>query len=78
MTKPALLMTASLMEMKAEQLDAAFDVHRYHNTADQAAMLADVGNRVEVIAAGGHAIAVTAEMINQLPNLRIIGNFGVG
>ena len=78
MTKPPLLMTASLMEMKAEQLDQAFEVHRYHNAPDRDAMLAEVGARIEAIAAGGHAIDVDAALIEKLPNLKIIGNFGVG
>ena len=78
MTKPPLLMTASLMEMKAEQLDEAFEVHRYHSAPDRDAMLAEVGARIEAIAAGGHAIDVDAALIEKLPNLKIIGNFGVG
>ncbi len=78
MTKPPLLMTAELMEMKAEQLDAEFEVHRYHSAGDKAAMLADVGDRIEAIASGGHAIWVDADLISKLPNLKIIGHFGVG
>ncbi|MGI9425768.1 MAG: 2-hydroxyacid dehydrogenase [Hyphomicrobiaceae bacterium] len=78
MTNPPLLMTADLMEMKAEQLDAEFEVHRYHNTSDREAMLAAVGDRIEAIAAGGHAIGIDAALIERLPQLKIIGNFGVG
>lgn len=78
MTKPPVLMTADLMEMKAAELDEAFEVHRYHSAPDRDAMLAEVGERIEAIAAGGHAIGVDAAMIAKLPNLRIIGNFGVG
>ena len=78
MSKPALLMTADLMEMKAEQLDAAFEVHRYHSAAGKAAMLAEVGDRIVAIASGGHTIAVDADLIAKLPNLTIIGHFGVG
>jgi lactate dehydrogenase-like 2-hydroxyacid dehydrogenase len=78
MTKPPLLMTADLMEMKAEQLDAAFEVHRYHSAEDKAGMLADVGERIVAIASGGHAIAVDADLISKLPNLKMIGHFGVG
>ena len=37
MTKPPLLMTADLMEMKGKELDAEFEVHRYHSTPDRAA-----------------------------------------
>lgn len=78
MNKPPLLMTADLMEMKGPELDAEFEVHRYYNAPDRAAMLADVGAHIEAIAAGGHAIAVDAALIAQLPKLKIVGNFGVG
>ena len=78
MSKPPLLMTASLMEMKAAELDQAFEVHRYHQAEDKDKMLAEVGDRIETIAAGGHAIEVDADLIAKLPALKIIGNFGVG
>ena len=78
MSKPPLLMTASLMEMKAAELEEAFEVHRYHQAEDKDKMLAEVGDRIETIAAGGHAIEVDASLIAKLPALRIIGNFGVG
>ncbi len=78
MSKPPLLMTADTMEMKTDQLDAAFEVHRYHSATDRERMLDEVGGRIEAIAAGGHTIAVDRAMITKLPNLRIIGNFGVG
>ena len=78
MSKPPLLMTASLMEMKAAELEADFEVHRYHQAEDKDKMLAEVGDRIETIAAGGHAIEVDAALIAKLPALKIIGNFGVG
>ena len=78
MSKPPLLMTASMMEMKGAELDQAFEVHRYHQAEDRDKMLAEVGDRIETIAAGGHAIEVDAALIAKLPALKIIGNFGVG
>ena len=78
MSKPHMLLTTELLEMKAEQLDAAFEVHRYYQAADKAGMLADVADKIEYIGCGGHAIRIDAEIIDQLPKLRIIANFGVG
>ena len=78
LSKPHLLLTTELLDMKAEQLDAAFEVHRYYQAADKAAMLADVGDKIEYVGCGGHGIRINAELIDKLPKLRIIANFGVG
>lgn len=78
MSKPHLLLTTELLEMKAEQLDAAFEVHRYYSAPDKAAMLADVADKIEFVGCGGHAIRIDADLIDKLPKLRIIANFGVG
>ena len=78
MSKPHLLLTTELLEMKAEQLDAAFEVHRYYRAPDKAAMLAEVADKIEFVGCGGHSIRIDADLIDQLPKLRIIANFGVG
>ncbi|MGI9522973.1 MAG: 2-hydroxyacid dehydrogenase [Hyphomicrobiaceae bacterium] len=78
MNKPPLLLTSELMEMKREALEEAFEVHRYYCATDPAALLGNVAQRVEVIAAGGHGVGIDSNLISTLPRLRIIANFGVG
>ena len=64
--------------MKAEQLEDAFEVHRYYKASDKDAMLADVGDKIEFVGCGGHGIRIDAALIDKLPKARIIANFGVG
>ena len=64
--------------MKAEQLEDAFEVHRYYKASDKVAMLADVGDKIEFVGCGGHGIRIDAALIDKLPKARIIANFGVG
>ena len=78
MSKPHLLLTTELLDMKAEQLENAFEVHRYYKASDKDAMLADVGDKIEFVGCGGHGIRIDAALIDKLPKARIIANFGVG
>lgn len=78
MSKPTVLMTAGLMPMIEEQLRANFDVHRYDKAADKEALLAEIGDKVIGVCHGGHAMYVDATLMDRMPNLRLISNFGVG
>lgn len=78
MSKPHLLLTTELLDMKAEQLEDAFEVHRYYKASDKDAMLADVGDKIEFVGCGGHGIRIDAALLDKLPKARIIANFGVG
>lgn len=78
MSKPTVLMTAGLMPMIQEQLEQAFEVHRYDKAADQAALIAEIGDRVVGVCHGGHSMHVDAELLSRLPNVKLISNFGVG
>lgn len=51
-----------------------YTVHKLHEAADRDAMIAQVAPRVRAIA-GGH---VDATLMERLPRLEIIANFGVG
>jgi lactate dehydrogenase-like 2-hydroxyacid dehydrogenase len=55
-------------------LARSFTLHRLYNTADPAAFLAETGPRIRGIA-GSH---VDSALVDKLPNLEIIANFGVG
>jgi len=57
-----------------DALDKRFTVHRLFETDDPDALLARNGPAIHAVAAG----AVDAALMDRLPNLEIISNFGVG
>lgn len=79
MARPALLMTGPMMPLIEEQLDQAFQVHRLHKAADREAMINSAAETIEAICTGGHTgVKVNGALMDRLPKLRIVGNFGVG
>ena len=69
-----ILQTHKLLATCEDALAAKYTVHRLHEAADKDALLASVRDRVRGIA-GGY---VQAELMDRLPKLEIIANFGVG
>jgi lactate dehydrogenase-like 2-hydroxyacid dehydrogenase len=69
-----LLQTHKLLESCERALAERFTVHKLHEAADGRALLADIGPKVRAIAGGN----VDAALMEALPNLEIIANFGVG
>jgi lactate dehydrogenase-like 2-hydroxyacid dehydrogenase len=79
MSKPALLMTGQMMPLITQGCDAAFEVHRYWEAADREALLRRVGAEIRAICTGGHTGVKTDDaLMRRFPNLKIVGNFGVG
>jgi lactate dehydrogenase-like 2-hydroxyacid dehydrogenase len=79
MAKPALLMTGPMMPLIENGCDAAFIVHRLHEAADREALLRTVAPEIRAICTGGHTgVRVDGAFMGRFPNLRIVGNFGVG
>jgi lactate dehydrogenase-like 2-hydroxyacid dehydrogenase len=79
MSKPALLMTGPMMPLIESGCDAAFTVHRLQNAPDPEAFLKQVAPDITAICTGGHTgVKTDAELMGRFPNLRIVGNFGVG
>jgi lactate dehydrogenase-like 2-hydroxyacid dehydrogenase len=79
MAKPALLMTGPMMPLIENGCDAAFAVHRLHKAADREALLKQVAGDIRAICTGGHTGVKTDDaLMGRLPNLKIVGNFGVG
>ncbi|GLS21799.1 glycerate dehydrogenase [Labrys miyagiensis] len=72
-----LLMPRPMLPHATSVLEKEFTVHKLWQAVDPAAMLADLRDKVRFIAAGSHS-AVDAAMIEALPKLEIIANFGVG
>lgn len=77
MTKPHILQVGPYPEWDQLPLDAAFEMHRWHEAADKAAFLARVGPQVRAIATRGD-LGASAEMIAACPNLEMIAVYGVG
>jgi lactate dehydrogenase-like 2-hydroxyacid dehydrogenase len=69
-----ILQTHELLRRCEEQLEQRFTVHKLHEAPDRDALIASVADRVRGIA-GGH---VDGALMDRLPKLEIIANFGVG
>jgi lactate dehydrogenase-like 2-hydroxyacid dehydrogenase len=79
MPKPALLTTGPMMALVEEGIAGAFVVYRLHEAGDREALLAKVGPEIRAICTGSHTgVKTDAALIARFPNLKIIGNFGVG
>ncbi|MEO7223251.1 MAG: 2-hydroxyacid dehydrogenase [Devosia sp.] len=69
-----ILQTHKLLTSCEAALAAHFTVHKLHEAADKDTLLADVRDRVRGIAGGN----VGPDLMDKLPKLEIIANFGVG
>lgn len=69
-----ILQTHKLLDSCEAALAAQFTVHKLHEAADRDALVSDLRDRVRAIAGG----AVDAALMDKLPKLEIIANFGVG
>jgi lactate dehydrogenase-like 2-hydroxyacid dehydrogenase len=79
MSKPALLMTGPMMPLIENGCDAAFAVHRLQQAPDREALLKQVAPDIRAICTGGHTgVKTDAALMERFPNLKIVGNFGVG
>ncbi|MDO8534075.1 MAG: 2-hydroxyacid dehydrogenase [Xanthobacteraceae bacterium] len=75
--KPELLLAGSMMQYVEDQLEDIFTVHRLAKAAKGEALLAEIAPRVRAIATAGGA-PVDAALMQKLPKLEIVSNFGVG
>jgi lactate dehydrogenase-like 2-hydroxyacid dehydrogenase len=79
MPKPALLMTGPMMPLIMNGCESAFKVHRLWEAPDREALLSRVAEETRAICTGGHTGVRTDDaLMARLPNLKIVGNFGVG
>jgi len=75
--KPDIIATTKIYGPTQERLDREFNCHRLHEAADRAAFLKELAPRVRGLATFGPAGA-DAKLMDALPRLEIISNFGVG
>ncbi|GLQ53042.1 2-hydroxyacid dehydrogenase [Devosia nitrariae] len=69
-----LLQTHKLLDSCEAALAERFTVHKLHEALDRAALIAEMAPKVRAIAGGN----VDAALMDSLPKLEIIANFGVG
>ncbi|MBK9604905.1 MAG: 2-hydroxyacid dehydrogenase [Betaproteobacteria bacterium] len=72
-----ILITAPLPDFLKQPLLATYACHDYHGAADKAGLLAAVGTKIVGLVQGGGSLA-PVELLDRLPNLKIISVFGVG
>ncbi len=77
MSKPEILLVRPIMPLIEEGLTKHFTLHELAEVGDEAAFFREVGPRIRGVAAGGAGKADRA-LIEKLPALEIIANFGVG
>jgi len=75
--KPDIIVTTKIFPPTQERLDREFACHKLHEAAERAAFLKDLAPRVRALATFGPAGA-DAKLMDALPGLEIISNFGVG
>ncbi len=75
--KPDVLCVLQLMPSVMEVLEERYTLHKLWLAEDRAALLTEIGPAVRGIATDGHAGA-SAELMAALPNLEIVGCYGVG
>ena len=75
--RPHLLLTGKMVPVIEESVDKLFTVHRLATAKDRDAFLAEVSPKIRAIATGGQ-FSVTAAMMQKMPKLEIVSNFGVG
>ena len=77
MTKPVVLQVRDFPQWDQDPLEAAFDMRKLHEAADQAAFLAENGPDVRAIATRG-TVGADRALIEACPNLEMIAVYGVG
>src|SRR3954454_15950140 len=71
------MMLGSMRALIAEQLAQHFTFHPTPDAAEQEAFFNEVGPRIRGLATGGHK-RVDGALMDRLPRLEVIANFGVG
>ena len=79
MSKPGLLNTGPMMDLINDGVAAHFTVYGLHESNDREALFATAGGEIRALCTGSHTgVRTDAAMLERLPSLKIIGNFGVG
>src|SRR3954463_14375726 len=77
MTRPDIVFTGKGHAGTQATLESEFTVHKLFEASDKAGFLKERADKVRAIASFGH-MSVDAKLMDALPKLEIIANFGVG
>ncbi len=77
MTRPELLVIGPYPDWDMAALEESYSVHRLWEAAARASFIAERAEKIQAIATRGD-LGASAELMGQLPNLRIVSVFGVG
>ncbi len=72
-----LLLVSQNFENQIQLLSDRFKIHRYYGADDKNALLDDIGEKIRVVGTNGHD-GCSRELMERLPNLEMIGCYGVG
>jgi lactate dehydrogenase-like 2-hydroxyacid dehydrogenase len=75
--KPDIIVTTRIFPVTQEKLDALFTCHKLHEAPERGAFLKSLAPKVRALATFGPAGA-DAALMDALPRLELISNFGVG
>lgn len=75
--RPNLLLLSRVTDYLETELRARFEVDRWYDAADPKALLADKGDNISAVVAGGH-IGLPVTIADALPRLEIVAIYGVG
>jgi lactate dehydrogenase-like 2-hydroxyacid dehydrogenase len=75
--KPNLLLIGTATDRMMGRLNDAFNVHQLNDIKDLSAFLAETGPSVPAVMTDGH-YGVTPQIMDGLPNLKVISSYGVG
>ena len=72
-----LLLVSQNLENHLDDLDGRCEVHRYYNADNRDDLIERVGEKIEIVGTNGHD-GCSRDLMLQLPNLKMIGCYGVG
>jgi lactate dehydrogenase-like 2-hydroxyacid dehydrogenase len=75
--KPIVVSIGAIHAPSQAKLEALYDVRRYFEASDKAAFLSGVAAHCQVVVTNGGR-GVEADIMKQLPNLKLVANMGVG
>ena len=78
MSEFEVLITGPVMPLIREGLEARFTTHKLHEIADKEAFIASHGAKIAGMVGGAGHGRIDGAFMSRFPNLRIVGNFGVG
>lgn len=77
MSKKNVLLMGPLYPPTVKQLEETYNIHRYWEAADKAALVKSLAADCDAVATSGF-FGIKAEVVKALPKLKIVSSFGVG